>query len=83
MIEIAFRRFESNIGAGPTMASWVLGEVDRRWQDKSADGCRAHVVGWATILEHLRDKRAGALATIINDFNHRSAIAGTDLGAVR
>ena len=52
-------------------------------QDKSADGCRAHVVGWTAILADMRGQRAGASATIINDFNHRSAIAGADLGAGR
>lgn len=75
MIEIAFRRSESNIGAGPTVASWVLGEVDRRWQDKSADGCRAHVVGWVGISAHGRDRPAGASATNLKDFNDRSAVA--------
>ena len=83
MIEIALRRIVSNMFASLTVEDWKLGEVDQRRQDKSADGCRAHVVGWVAILAHMRGQRAGASATIINDFNHRSAIADADLGAGR
>ena len=75
MIEIACRRTGSRVIASPTMQGWMQGEVDRGWQDKSADGCRAHVVGWVDILVNSGDGRAGARATNLKDFNDRSAVA--------
>ena len=75
MIEIALRRTESKIVAILTAKGWKQGEVDRRWQDKSADGCRAHVVGWVEILANTGNGAAGAGATNLKDFNDRSAVA--------
>ena len=50
MIEIAFRCRTSEVLTGPKVIGRAQGEVDRGWQDKSADGCRAHVVGGMAIL---------------------------------
>lgn len=83
MIEIAFRRTEWNVVASPTIEGWEQGEVDRGRQDKSADGCRAHVVGWISVLVDFRNKSAGASSTNVNDFKDRSAVSRFDRIGVR
>lgn len=50
MIEIAFRPLPSEGLASPNVIGRPQGEIDRGWQDKSADGRRAHVVGWTFVF---------------------------------
>jgi hypothetical protein len=49
------------------------GEVDRGWQDKSADGCRAHVVGWTPIFVTASPQQAGAFSEKHKDTNDAGA----------
>jgi hypothetical protein len=51
-------------------------EGGRGWQDKSADGCRAHVVGWSNDFGDAQCRRAGAFVTKLNPINSAAAIAG-------
>jgi hypothetical protein len=60
MIEIAFRCRPSEVLAGPKVIGRAQGEVERGWQDKSADGCRAHVVGGIAIFVTLSLRQAGS-----------------------
>ena len=59
-----------------TLAWGEQGDADRRWQDKSADVCRAHMVGWIEVLRRSQQSCAGASAAKFNSFNAASAIAG-------
>jgi hypothetical protein len=60
MIGIALLCRTSEVLAGPKVIGRAQGEVDRGWQDKSADGCRAHVVGGVAIFVTLGPQRAGS-----------------------
>jgi hypothetical protein len=75
MIEIALRRVESKVLASPTVMGRAQGEVDRGWQDKSADVRRAHVVGWVEVSRGCTRSLAGASHGIIKEIKSRSAIA--------
>ena len=65
------------IVANPIEVGRALGEADRGWQDKSADGCRAHVVGWSNDFGDTRYEDAGAIATKLNPINSAAAIASS------
>lgn len=64
----------SNRNVGPIVTSPIVegrpqGETDRGWRDKSADVCRAHVVGGVRILAHGANYADGASfqkANVIN-----------------
>ncbi|MEH2561581.1 hypothetical protein [Bradyrhizobium sp. AZCC 2289] len=73
MMEIAIRCRASEVLAGPKVIGWAQGEVDRGWQDKSADGCRAHVVGWMTIFVTLGPQQAGPFSEKGNGVNDADA----------
>jgi len=73
MIEIAFRCRTSEVLAGSKVIGWAQGEVDRGWQDKSADGCRAHVVGWMAIFVTLGSQQAGSCSEKDNRINDADA----------
>jgi hypothetical protein len=71
----------SNPKAVPIVASSIVagraqGDANRGWQDKSADGCRAHVVGWANDFSDPRYEHAGAFTTKLNPINVATASAG-------
>ena len=51
-------------------------QANRGWQDKSADGCRAHVVGWSNDFDDARCQHAGAFTTKLNPINGATASAG-------
>lgn len=70
----------SNCKAVPIVASPIVtgraqGEANRGWQDKSADGCRAHVVGRPNDFGDARHEHAGAFATKLNPINGATASA--------
>jgi hypothetical protein len=73
MIEIAFRCWPSVVLADRKVIGKVQGEVDRGWQDKSADGCRAHVVGWLGIFVTLNPPRAGSISKMHRGVNNVGA----------
>ncbi len=62
MIEIAFCYRASEIFTDRKVIGREREEGDRGGQDKSADGCRAHVVGWMGIFLTLELQRAGAIS---------------------
>jgi hypothetical protein len=62
MMKSHFRWGPAEVLADPKMIGRVQGEVDRGWQDKSADGCRAHVVGWMGVFVTSRLQQAGAFS---------------------
>lgn len=64
------------IAASPILEGRAQGEANRGWQDKSADGCRAHVVGRANVFCDARYEHAGAFATKCNPINSAAAITG-------
>ena len=64
------------IVASPIVVCTAQREANRGWQDKSADGCRAHVVGWANDFSDPRYEHAGAFATKFNPINDAAAITG-------
>jgi len=73
MIEIAFRCRPSEVLASPKMIGRAQGEIDRGWQDKSADGCRAHVVGGMAIFVTFGAQQAGSCSENHNGINDAEA----------
>lgn len=74
----------SNRKVAPIMASPIVqgraqGEGNRGWQDKSADVCRAHMVGWIEVLRRPQQCGAGATAAKYNSINVQAAVAGRTL----
>lgn len=63
-------------GASLTVAWGVQGEADQGGQDKSADVCRAHMVGWIEVLRRPQQCGAGAFAAKFNSISTQSASAG-------
>ena len=49
------------------------GEVDGGRQDKSADGCRAHVVGWTGIFSNLARGETGSFLRKHSNINNSGA----------
>jgi hypothetical protein len=62
MIQIVPHRNLSLVIACSDGMRWVRGDTSHGWQDKSADGCRAHVVGWIGIFVTLKPPRAGSIS---------------------
>lgn len=64
------------IVANPIVTDRMQGEGNRGWQDKSADVCRAQMVGWIEVLRRPQQRGAGASAAKSNPINAQSAITG-------
>jgi hypothetical protein len=73
VIEIEFRCGPSEALASPKLIGSAQGEVDRGWQDKSADGCRAHVVGWTGIFSNLARGETGSFLRKHSNINNSGA----------
>jgi hypothetical protein len=73
MIGIALLCRTSEVLAGPKVIGRAQGEVDRGWQDKSADGCRAHVVGWTEIFSSLAPGETGSFLRKHSNINNSGA----------
>jgi hypothetical protein len=61
MIQTVLHRNLSLVTAWSDGMQWERGDTSHGWQDKSADGCRAHVVGWIRIFVTLKPQRAGSI----------------------
>ena len=59
--------------ASPIVQGRAQGEGNRGWRDKSADVCRAHVVGGVGILAHGTNCADGASFKKANVINVRAA----------
>jgi hypothetical protein len=57
------------IVVSPIVTGWGVGEGGRGWRDKSADVCRAHVVGWLGILPHGANRTDVATRQDVNKIN--------------
>ena len=68
------------IDTNPIVVCRPRGEADRGWRDKSADGCRAHVVGGVGILAHGANCADGASSQEINIINVPTASMRTAIG---
>ena len=75
MIQIVLYRNLSSVIACSDEMQWVRGVTACGWRDKSADGRRTHVVGWAELLRCLTRYSAGSSHANANDIKSRSAIA--------
>ena len=75
MSEIALRRSLSRSVACFDTTQWGQGEISRGLRDKSADVCRAHVVGWAKVSRGHTKCVTGASSVNTNEIRARSAIA--------
>lgn len=73
MIEIAFRCRPSEVLTGPKVIGRAQGVIDRGWQDKSADGCRAHMVGGMAIFVTFGAQQAGSCSEKHNGINDAEA----------
>ena len=74
MIQIVLHRSLSLVIACSDGMRWVQGDTIHRWQDKSADRGRAHVVGWIEGFVSRDGVPAGACFVKCNEFNTSSAI---------
>jgi hypothetical protein len=75
----------SNRNVGPIVTSPIVEgraqeETDRGWRDKSADVCRAHVVGGVGILAHGANCADGASFKKANVINVKTASMRTAIG---
>jgi hypothetical protein len=68
MIEVV-----SEVLASRNVAGRAQGEIERGWQDKSADGCRALVVGWMGIFVTVSLQQAGSFFKMNNSINGATA----------
>jgi hypothetical protein len=75
MSEIVLRRIPSRIIACFDVSQWERGDISHGLQDKSADVCRAHVVGWAKLSRRHARHLAGASQGNTNEIRARNAIA--------
>ena len=73
MIEVASHHRLSEVLASRKVTRRVQVEIDRRWQDKSADGCRAHVVGWTEIFSNLAPGETGSFLRKHSNINNSGA----------
>ena len=79
MIPIALHRSLSWDIAYSDVMQWEAGVTRHRWQDKSADRGRAHVVGWVSVLKTQVLTPAGAGYQLTCNFNISSAIPLVEL----
>jgi len=75
MIQIALHRTVSRNIACSDVREWVLGVICHGWRDKSADVCRAHVVGWVELSRRHTRHLTGASGRNTNEIRARNAIA--------
>lgn len=75
MTEIALRRIPSQIIACFDVRQWERGEIVRGLRDKSADVCRAHVVGWVEFSRRRARRLTGASHENTKEISTRDAIA--------
>jgi hypothetical protein len=75
MIQIVLHRSQSWIIACSDGMQWERGDTGHGWQDKSADGCRAHVVGGVEVSGYCVMPFAGASWRNINQIKSPAAIA--------
>ena len=75
MIQIVPHRNLSLVIACSDGMRWVRGDTSHGWQDKSADGCRAHVVGGVEVSGYCVMPFAGASCRNINQIKSPAAIA--------
>jgi hypothetical protein len=75
MSEIVLRRIPLRIIACFDVSQWERGDVSRGLRDKSADVCRAHVVGWVKLSRRHTRHLTGASDGNTNEIRARSAIA--------
>ena len=75
MSEIALRRSLSRSVACFDARQWGQGDISRGLRDKSADVCRAHVVGWVELSRRHTKHLTGASGENTNEIRARSAIA--------
>ena len=73
MIEVVSYHGLSEVLASRKVTRRAQGEVERGWQDKSADGCRAHVVGVMAIFVTLGPQQAGSFSEKHNGINDADA----------
>ena len=80
MTRTAFCRKSPRVPRGCWLGSWTVGIRDREatkdkrgWRDKSADVCRAHVVGWFAIFVHGANWTDGAPRQDVNKINTPNA----------
>ena len=73
MIAVVSHHGLSEVLAAPKVTKGTQGEVDRGWQDKSADGCRAHVVGWTEIFSNLAPGETGSFLRKHSNINNSGA----------
>ena len=78
MIQIAVHRSLSWDIAYSDVVWWEAGVTRHRWQDKSADCGRAHVVGWASVLRMRILTTAGAGFELTSNCNIPSAVPLVD-----
>jgi len=82
MTAFAFSREWLRILGRFRLGGWALGTSDRGGQDKSADGCRAHVVGWMGIFVTSESQRAGTISEKHRGINNVGASRLRKLEAV-
>lgn len=82
MIQIGLHRSQSWMIACSDGMQWERGDTSHGWQDKSADGCRAHVVGWIGIFVTLELQRAGSISEKHRGINNADASRPRKLEAV-
>ena len=73
MIEVVSYHGLSEVLASRKVTRRAQGEVERGWQDKSADGCRAHVVGWTEIFSSLAPGETGSFLRKHSNINNSGA----------
>ena len=75
MSGIVLRHIPSRIIACFDVSQWEPGDISHGLQDKSADVCQAHVVGWVELSRRHTRHLTGAFHGNTNEIRARSAIA--------
>jgi hypothetical protein len=75
MSEILLRRIPSRIISCFDVSRWERGDISLGLRDKSADVCRAHMVGWVELSRDHTRHLAGASGGNTNEISTRDAIA--------
>ena len=73
MIEVVSYHGLSEVLSSRKVTRRAQGEVERGWQDKSADGCRAHMVGGMAIFVTFGAQQAGSCSEKHNGINDAGA----------
>ena len=83
MIGFALRRGLSRRIACFVAKGWKQGEISHGSRDKSADVCRAHVVGWVELSRRHTKCLTGASGENTNEITARNAIALVETSVLR